>query len=126
METNTMDIALTLISLIGLFYVFLRLTITVIPLQVKEARVVNGLAKLRRQLLISGISIMTVAFVGLIMLLLSLMFPRNGMLMEILVVVLVIALIVNAETKHAIYHQQYTPEHKELSRKIQHEIDEGG
>lgn len=123
MENNQADIILTLISSLGFLYVFLRLLVTVIPLQIREAQVKNGLAKLRRHLLLSGVSIMHVSLIGFIILILSIIHPNNGLLMEFLVLLLVCLLVIVAETKYAIYHEQYTEEHKELSRKIQAEID---
>jgi hypothetical protein len=123
MENTFTDILLTLLSILCFAWVVIRLAVTVVPLQIREARVVNGLAKLRKQLLISGVSIMAVALVGFAILTLSLAYPTYSLLLEPLIFLMVALLIVVAETKHAIYHQQYTPEHKALSRKIQHELD---
>jgi hypothetical protein len=124
MENDTFDLITTNLSIMGFLWVFLRLAITVIPLQLKEARVVNGLAKLRHRLLILGVSSMGVAFLGMVILTLSLFFPDYPHFMEIMMVLMVVLMVINAENKHGIYHEQYTDEHKELSRKIQHKLDQ--
>jgi CDP-diglyceride synthetase len=123
MENSTMDILLTLISILGFAWVFLRLSLTVIPLQLEEAKVVNGLAKLRRRLLVLGLTSMGVALFGMLILSFSLIFPDYPHFMEIMVVMMVLLMVINAENKHGIYHEQYTAEHKELSRKIQQKLD---
>jgi hypothetical protein len=118
-----MELSFTLIALLSLAWVIGRLAVTVIPLQIKEARVVNGLAKLRRQMLISGVAVWLVAVFGFLMLLFSLFYPFDELFMEMLVISLTTSLVIVAETKHRIYHQQYTAEHKAISRKIQQEMD---
>ena len=117
-----LDLLVTLASIGGLVYVVIRLATTVIPLQIKEARVVNGLAKLRRQLLINGLANLIAALLAAIILALSLMGVRSRLIFEFLISGFVLDLIVNAETKHRIYHQQYTEEHKALSEKIEAEV----
>lgn len=116
-----LDLALLLACIAGLVYVIVRLAATVIPLQVKEAKVVNGLAKLRKQLLISGSAVLAAASIACVILTLALFIPGERVVTEILLLCFVGAFVVIAEAKHAIYHQQYTPEHKAISRKIAEE-----
>ena len=113
-----LDILDTIACIGGLAYVVVRLAATVIPLQIREARVVNGLANLRRQLLINGMANLLAALIAAIILALSLLGVRSRLIFEFLIGGFVIDLIVNAETKHRIYHQQYTDEHKKLSERI--------
>jgi uncharacterized membrane protein len=124
MENSTIDILLTGIAVGGFGWTFLRMLFTVLPLQIKEARVQNGLAKLRRQLLISGTAIMLVSLLGFFALIESVLTPRFDLMLEILIVLIVICLVIVAETKYRIYHEQYTSQHKDLARKIQHQMDQ--
>jgi hypothetical protein len=112
------DLLITLASIGGLGYVVARLGMTVIPLQVKEAKVVNGLAKLRKHLLLSGVAVIVAAFIAFAILSVAIFIPRQRIVTEILLLCFVGAFIIIAETLHAIYNAQYTPEHKALSEKI--------
>ena len=121
------DYSLTLtIAFICFALSFLVIAITVIPLQIKEARVVNGLAKLRRQMLVMGVSTLTVALLADIILAIALLFPPLRWTLHLLIMLLSFSLLVNAMAKYRVYHDQYTPEHKEMSRKIQKQIDKKG
>lgn len=112
------DLLITLACIGGLGYVVARLASTVIPLQVRESRVVNGLASLRRQLLISGVAIMVAAAIACIILTITLFVPGPRLLTQVLLVCFVCTFVVIAESQHAIYHEQYTAKHKELSRRV--------
>lgn len=124
MPLSIFDYFITIFCIGGLVWIVIRLAATVVPLQIKEARVYNGLAKLRHQLLISGMTVLLASLIAGTILVISLLGVRSRLINEILITTFVICLIVNAETKYRIYHQQYTPQHKELSRRIEHEMKE--
>lgn len=94
----------------------------VIPLQVKEVRVRNGLAKLRKQLLFKG----ALAFgtIAIAIVVLSLRYVINDLvtLRYITVsLVLLYAFVILAQTyiDYVIYRQNYTPENKRIHEKVE-------
>lgn len=92
----------------------------VVPLQIKEARVKNGLAKLRKQLLLVGISIALLSLITAIVL--SLRFFISGDIARYISIGIVffhsIGFLIVSATGYKIYHQQYTDEYKLLHKKI--------
>lgn len=93
----------------------------VIPLQVKEARVKNGLALLRKQLLAFGFLVATLAIVGATVLTLRYFVPDQETRMTITVMLVLahsLGFLGMAVIGYKMYHQQYTDESKLLHAKL--------
>ena len=109
--------------------IFLVLSVTVIlifniPLQLEEARVKNGLAKLRIQLLLFGLVLLITNFITLFLLGRFAIVVFNNMTivnftMQFLLLIYGISHLLLACIGYMIYHQQYTPENKKLHEKIE-------
>lgn len=90
----------------------------IIPLQIKQAGRVNGLAKLRKQMLRTGIvtevtAIVATYFLGLMSLRLLSSEVVISTTTQLMLVLFSFSKFVNAVTTSQIYHQQYVLEHKE-------------
>lgn len=86
----------------------------VIPLQIKESKVKNGLSMLRRQMLISGVAVLSSNFVSLYFLFIQI--PKGGYSIpsQFLQVINAATFLLIAVVGYKIYHQQYKmPHHKE-------------
>lgn len=92
----------------------------IIPLQIKEAGVKNGLMTLRRELLVTGILLFFINTLGLTIILVRSFFGDNAarLITEIVTVFNSVGLFTVALIKYQIYHQQYTPENKEKHARI--------
>lgn len=98
----------------------------VIPLQTREAGVKNGLRTLRKQLLVSGITIFIINTFGLLIYIMR-MIVDDGMfrfLTNSLAIVNSLGFATMAFIKYQIYHQNYTPEQKK-KHEIISEIEKG-
>jgi hypothetical protein len=93
----------------------------VIPLQVKEAGVKNGLAKLRKMLLLRGVLGLGVIAISVFALMARSFFDGDALRNAVVIFVLThaIGLLLKTLIDYQIYHQQYTPESKELHKKIE-------
>lgn len=94
----------------------------VIPLQVREAKVKNGLRILRKQLLIKGVLALVIIVVAIVVLSLRYFISEPVTLRYITVtLVLVHALGILGKTwvDYQIYHQQYSPESKAMHSRIE-------
>lgn len=110
----------TIISIILRVASAVILLFFVIPLQIRENKVHNGLIKLRRQLLFSGISIFLIIVVGIFIMALRLYEPvYRDELTFIFSIINSIGFLIVALIKYQIYHTQYTPESKEHHRIIE-------
>lgn len=108
---------------IGIFIVAGLLTLAmVIPLQVAESRVKNGLHKLRQQLLAKGV-LSEIAVIVSVFALTSRFFitvpDTNRYVITILVLTLALCTLGNSHIDSRIYRQQYTLENKKLHEKIE-------
>lgn len=92
----------------------------IIPLQIKEAQVKNGLLILRRELLVSGVIMFLVNTIGLTIILLRYFFGDAILkpAIEIISLFNSIGFLIIASIKYHIYNSQYTPENKRLHAKI--------
>lgn len=92
----------------------------IIPLQVKEARVRNGLAKLRIQLLIFGVTVFSLGLLGAIIL--STRFFISGSVAIYLTLFMIVlhglGFLSLSVVGHRMYTQQYTDESKRLHEEI--------
>lgn len=115
---------------ISIFLYVLTVIVTtafVIPLQVKQAFVRNGLAILRRQLLFKGVLSLIVALVSILAL--TSRYFIDGELNRYVIVILILIHSTSTFGKSVIdlivYHQQYSPENKLRHEKIE-KMEEGG
>lgn len=84
----------------------------IIPLQIKEAKVVNGLAKLRRQMLISGFIFFATNLISLWFLWELAIAPKAPPIQsQILQLINAIAFLAMSWIGYQIYHQQYQEPH---------------
>lgn len=93
----------------------------VIPLQVKEAGVRNGLAKLRKQLLLKGFLTFGIITVAIIVLSLRYIIHDTNILRYIITSLIFLYsffFLVQVYVDYMIYTQQYTEESKKLHDKI--------
>jgi hypothetical protein len=93
----------------------------IIPLQVKESKVQNGLRTLRTQLLISGVTLFIINTAG-IALLVARPFVSDGgfrTATDALALINSVGFFVVAYVKYQIYHQSYTPANKELHHRME-------
>lgn len=126
MLNNIQDIETTIL-LTNMGSIFLRIAaiwITlkyVIPLQIKEINVKNGLRSLRKQMLLIGISLTFLNILSIIFIIFRLFLDReNYMLLSGgLSIVNGIGFLFMAYILYKIYHQQYTPEQKEHHDKVE-------
>lgn len=88
----------------------------IIPLQIKEARVKNGLAVLRLELLVSGIILFFVNTFGLSVIVLRYLFGDSVVqkVTEFITIFNSIGFLFIACIKFHIYHREYTPENKQI------------
>ena len=94
--------------------------IFIVPLQIREARVKNGLAVLRKQLLAFGVLVIVVGIASVIALTLPL-FERNGITLYLSLTTVTIhafAFLGFAILGYQIYHTQYTDEIKEAHKEL--------
>jgi len=94
--------------------------IFLIPLQVKQAGVKNGLGKLRKQMLTKGligelVALVSLYFIGLIALRIFQTGQIIGTLTQMALLLFSAGKFGNDFIDYLIYHQQYTPEHIALA-----------
>lgn len=106
----------TILRLITAF-IFLRY---IIPLQIKEANVKNGLLILRRELLISGVMLLLINSLGLCIILLRYFVGDTiaRIVSEVVTLFNSLGLFAVGLIKYQIYHQEYTPENKKKHDRI--------
>ena len=88
----------------------------IIPLQIKEVNVKNGLKRLRIELLIAGLTLLlTNSFSMLLIITTKGTTPTNSIYLQIInsFAILIFAIIL-----YLIYHEQYTPISREVHKKI--------
>lgn len=93
----------------------------VIPLQYKESKVKNGLATLRKHMLIKGLLAETVILLAIFCLIARFIIPNADILRYLItgmILVFSLGLLGKALIDFKIYHQQYTPESKKLHERI--------
>lgn len=92
----------------------------VIPLQIKEASVKNGLAILRKQLLIVGVIIILLNIISIAFIVLRVVVDESVYRFSsgALTIINAIASLGISIIAYQMYHQQYTPRQKELHKKI--------
>lgn len=99
---------------------FIILLSQIIPLQVKEAGVKNGLRKLRLMLLVLGISLFIGNLIALWLLFTTNTALNTNVLARFNQILTAIMLLIPSIALYLIYHSQYTPEakivHKEVDR----------
>jgi hypothetical protein len=114
-DTETIFLYVIYISSILIHVLALYITTAyVIPLQIKEAKVQNGLKKLRIQMLASGATLMALSVVSIIILTIPLI-VTNIMTRYITVFLVLIhssGFLVFALIKSAMYHSQYSEQSK--------------
>lgn len=97
---------------------FIILLSQIIPLQIKEVGVKNGLGKLRILLLILGISL----FIGNLIAFWLLVFTRVSLggsaFTRLTQIGTALFLLIPAIVLYLIYHQQYTPEAKKIHNRV--------
>jgi len=101
---------------------FIRITTAIIflafiiPLQWKEANVKNGLKKLRKQLLVSGLIIFHLNIIGLSVVLIKYVTGDSSLqgITEIVTLISSLGFFAIAIIEYQVYHQRYTPEQKKL------------
>lgn len=93
----------------------------IIPLQVKEVGVKNGLRKLRKQLLIKGVLSFIVILAAIFALTGRYFLPDGALRSAVIIFVLAhaIGIVGKSYLDYLIYHQQYTPKSKEMHEKIE-------
>lgn len=109
-------IAILLNAIAGVF-----ITAFVIPLQVEQAGVKNGLVKLRKQMLFKGFLSLVVIATVITILVLRLLIPSNdilGYLIGALIVVNSIGILGKSYIDYQIYHQQYSQQSKDMHERI--------
>lgn len=110
----------------------------VIPLQIKEAKVKNGLKMLRLQMLGSGLTIIFLSFVSIIALSIPIIFAKRPLysqpvepielyrIVSVFVVFLhALGFFILSLIKRAMYHQQYSDIYKRLHAKAEELEKEG-
>lgn len=109
---------LTVIFRIATAIIFLKF---IIPLQIKENSVKNGLRTLRKELLISGITIFLINTVGLSLIVFKQIFNDDitNFLTDGITIFNSLGFLVIAYLKYEIYHSQYTPKNKQLHARIE-------
>lgn len=123
-ELSQLEILVNLFIRVATAIIFLCF---IIPLQIKEARVKNGLRLLRRELLVSGMTIFFINTVGLSIILFKYVFDDGVVQAATSVITLFNSLgfLVIAAMKYHMYHQQYTPENKRRHARIEQlEVEE--
>ena len=90
-----------------------------LPLFIKEAKVKNGLKKLRLELLISGTIIFLINTVGLIIIVFNYFGLSTRVVLEAVTYFNSLGFLVYAIIKFKIYTQRYTPESKKLHEKFE-------
>ena len=105
------------VSLLFCIIAAIKILAFVIPLQVKQAGVHNGLAMLRKQLLMFGIVVFittSIASVLLFRLTAYVFFPENSIdfFTHVLIFIFSLSKLLIAQIGQVIYHQQYVLEHK--------------
>lgn len=121
-----MNLNLTITQIPLVISIFIRIITAIvflafiIPLQIKEATVKNGLKKLRIELLATGITIFFVNTVGLILVILKFFVEPSIVqaITDILTVFNTFGFLGVAILQYNIYHHRYTPEQKELHEKF--------
>ncbi len=99
---------------------FFLLLFSVLPLQIKEALVKNGLHKLRTQMLIGGVTIFLSNLATIGRLIIMFMFHKTSTpISEFLQLLNAVAFLILAGTYYFIYHQQFSLKQKELHHKIE-------
>jgi hypothetical protein len=112
------------ISTIFCFISVITILAFVVPLQIKQAGVRNGLAKLRIQLVGMGITILTTTLIASFFLSIvsykALITPNYyvSTLSQLLLFIFSSGKVLIAFFGYKIYHQQYTIEHIEASNRI--------
>lgn len=93
---------------------------TVIPLQIKEATVKNGLQTLRTKLLIKGVLALIVAITSILILLTVLIVDGSAAERFIFFLLLLNASVILGKSviDNRIYHEQYTPEAKKVHKRV--------
>lgn len=98
-------------------FVFFLMVFMVIPLQIKEALVKNGLITLRRQMLIGGVTIsilsLVVLFTLLELVIKQVALPARTEFFQLLNA---FSFFILATTYHKIYHQQFSPKQKHIHK----------
>ena len=98
------------------------ITMFVIPLQLKEAEVKNGLRLLRKQMLLKGFLSLTVIVVSVLALTLRYIVP-DPIVSRYLIVALILAhaigMLAKAIIDHKIYHAQYSQESLDMHLRIE-------
>lgn len=105
------SVVITCILRVITAFIFLKY---VIPLQIEEMHVKNGLKKLRYQLLLSGVTLFIINIVGLALTVLR--YLSSVMLFSTfsntLAIINAVGFLIVAYIQYQIYNQQYTDEHK--------------
>lgn len=94
----------------------------IMPLQAKQAGVKNGLAKLRKQMLFKGFLNLTIIIASIFALTLRFVITDVATLRYMLTTMIALHAIgttAKAIIDFQIYHQQYSPENKEMHEKIE-------
>lgn len=117
-------IFLTTVYYLSIFLHIVALVIAlafVIPLQIKEARVKNGLKKLRKLMLMSGLTIIFLSVVSIIALSIPLVARGSEIARYISVTTVLlhsIGFLIFALIKRQIYREQYSTEQKEFHEEV--------
>ena len=96
----------------------------VIPLQLQQVGVKNGLAKLRKQMVVKGFLSLVVIMSSILALTLRYVIHDIDILRYIIVTLILIhslGALGKSYIDYEIYHQQYTEENKEIHEKIERE-----
>jgi len=92
----------------------------IIPLQIKENKIKNGLRRLRAELLIMDFTLLITNLLSMLLIITSKGFiPINSVILQ---VVNSVAILVFAIVLYLIYNEQYTPESKEIHRRVDAQI----
>lgn len=123
---NLIDHWMLVLSTIMLVASIVIITIFNIPLQIREAKVKNGLAKLRKQLLGFGFTLIVTNVIALYFIGRSVVRIANyhesipvNVVTEVLLTLFSFSHLILAIIGYFIYHQQYTDEHKAVSAKLE-------
>ena len=98
------------------------ITAFVIPLQVKEAGVHNGLRVLRKQMLLKGFLALVVAVASIVALTARFFIGDTDTLRYIITGVILlhaVGTLWKSWIDYKIYHQQYSPQSKEFHKKVE-------
>ena len=119
MITISIDTLNLIINVIIRILTAIILLSLVIPLQVKEAQVIDGLKKLRFEMLGSGIIIFLVNTIGLGVVVYHYLFPTAdlALISNIIFYFNSIGFLIFALIKFNVYHTQYTTENKKIHEK---------